>query len=224
MSTFDYSGGRSERNRTLAWLARGGVFAVCLYLGVYVILASLEPGYEHLKQLPSELGAVHATYFPLMNLTFSVTGLLTIGLSIGLHLSMTGGKGSIVGPLLLGVLGASLFLAGFFPCAEGCQPTTFSSKGHALVGLPGLFAFPLAPFFFWRRMRQDPLWEKFSSFSLTMGIMAVVMLFGGFALVNVLGQEYVPVITKGLLIPQLGWPLGMAIKLLKVSGHDLALT
>ncbi len=220
MSTFDYSGGRSERNRTLAWLARGGVFAVCLYLGVYVILASLEPGYEHLKQLPSELGAVHATYFPLMNLTFSVTGLLTIGLSIGLHLGMTGGKGSIVGPLLLAVLGASLFLAGFFPCAEGCQPTTFSSKGHALVGLPGLFAFPLAPFFIWRRMRQDPLWEKFSSFSLTMGIVAVVILIGGFSLANVFGQEYVPVITKVLLIPQLGWPLGMAITLLKVSEHD----
>ncbi len=127
---------------------------------------------------------------------------------------------SIVGPLLLGVLGASLFLAGFFPCAEGCQPTTFSSKGHALVGLPGLLAFPLAPFFIWRRMRQDPLWEKFSSFSLTMGIVSVVILIGGFSLANVFGQEYVPVITKVLLIPQLGWPLGMAITLLKVSEHD----
>ena len=220
MIPIDHSDVGSVRNRIVAWLARGGVVGVCLYLGVYLILASLEPSYDHLKRFPSELGAVHATYFPLMNLTFSVTGLLTIGLSIGLHLGMMGGKGLIVGPLLLAVLGASLFLAGFFPCAEGCQPTTFSSKGHALVGLPGLFAFPLAPFFIWRRMRQDPLWEKFSSFSLTMGIVAVVILIGGFSLANVFGQEYVPVITKVLLIPQLGWPLGMAITLLKVSEHD----
>ena len=221
-SSSDDSSDRSERNRTVAWLARGGVLAVCLYLGVYLILSLLEPGYDHLGQFPSELGAMHATYFSLMNLTFSVTGLLTIGLAVGLHLGLTGGKGSMVGPLLLGVLGVSLFLAGFFPCAEGCQPTTFSSRSHMLVGLPGLFAFPLAPFFVWRRARQDPLWEKFSSFSLTMGIVAVVMMTAGFSLTNVFGQEYFPAVTKALLIPQLGWPLGVAIALLKISESDLS--
>jgi hypothetical membrane protein len=215
MSAIEHSGSGLERGRTLAWLARGGMVGVCLYLGAYLILASIEPGYDHLRQLPSELGAVHVTYFPLMNLTFSVTGILTIGLSIGLHFGLTGGKGSMVGPLLLGVLGASLFLAGFFPCAEGCQPTTFSSQGHVLVGLPGLVAFPLAPFFIWRRTRHDPGWQKLSSFSLAAGIVAVVMLLGGFAVAGVLGQEYVPVITKVLLIPQLGWPLGTAIALLR---------
>jgi hypothetical membrane protein len=207
----------NQNNGVVTWLARGGVFAAILYLGTYLILSSLEPGYDHFKQFPSELGSVDAKYFPLMNLMFSLTGLLTIGLAIGLHLGLTEGKGSIAGPLLLGVLGLSLFLAGFFPCAEGCQPTTFSSKGHRTVGLPGLFGFLLAPFFVWRRLLQDSLWRKFSYFSLSMGILAVVMVMGGFSFASIFGEEYVPIITKVLLIPQLGWPFGMAIILLKVS-------
>ncbi len=152
---------------------------------------------------------------------FSITGLLTIGLAIGIHLGLAKSKGSFAGPLLLGILGGSLFLSGFFPCAEGCQPTTFSSKVHGIVGLPGLFGFLFAPFFVWRRQLQDSLFRKFSFFSLSMGILGIVMVIGGFLFASIYGEEYVPVITKFLLIPQLGWPLGMAFILLKVSKQSL---
>jgi len=125
---------------------------ICALLGAFWLLAMVVvggftfPGYDHLSQYISELGANGAPFgYEVSWYGFLPVGLLTIAFAVFAWLAT---PRSLLGTL--GFIGIVLFAIGyvgsaFFPCDYGCRPESpsFSQQMHLLIGLAGYFLAPL---------------------------------------------------------------------------------
>ncbi|SDE71171.1 DUF998 domain-containing protein [Kordiimonas lacus] len=193
-----------------------GLSAVSIYLGVFLVLAAIEPNYSHITHFPSELGGIHASNPGVMNAMFHFVGVLVWVFALGLHRELPPGRTSFWGPLMLAILGGSMFAAGFFQCDTRCLPTTFESQMHGVVGLPGLLASPLAPLFVYFRLKNpegegDSVWPRFyqkiSLFSFALQVFSILML------LPFMEGDAAGVAIRLLLVVQLLWPSVMAFGL-----------
>lgn len=118
-----------------------------LWLFMTVLIAgALHPGYSHVGQFMSELGAQGAPGGWMVNyLGFLPTEILFLGF-VGLAFRRAGRDGvTRVGLVLLGLYAVSLIIAAFYPCDAGCRPEdpTFSHLVHIGSGL-GAYLFCIA--------------------------------------------------------------------------------
>lgn len=125
---------------------------ICALLGAFWLLAMVVvggftfPGYDHLSQYISELGANGAPYgYEVSWYGFLPVGLLTIAFAVFAWLATSR---SLLGTL--GFIGVVLFAIGyvgatFFPCDYGCRPEepSPSQAMHLLLGLAGYVFAPL---------------------------------------------------------------------------------
>jgi len=205
-----------NRKKIQIFGALAAIIAVVLYVGSVIILSSLRPGYSHIRQFVSELGETGAPNAIVMDGVFISVGILVIAFSIGLHKGINEGRGSKVGPAFLVILGIAVIGGGLFPCDPGCQtPESLSGIMHIATGLPAIPATILAPLLISRRLKQDSRWKGYDTLSLAAGIVAIPLLIASMTLfpssgLAGLGQRFA-------LVVQLGWPLVMAIHLLRLS-------
>lgn len=104
------------------------------------------PGYSHVSQFISELGATGAPQARLVNLG----GFLPVGVLLTLFAVLSAFLAPRSGPRVAGFLLLALFAVGylgaaFFPCDVGCRPATpsFSQMMHNLAGLAGYLGAPI---------------------------------------------------------------------------------
>jgi hypothetical protein len=99
---------------------------------------------------------------------FLVCGLLTLGFAIGLRQVFQTGRGSVWGPILLGIFGLALIVAGLFvtdpglgypPGTHGSGPQTLHGTIHGVAGLVTFSSLALASFVMARRFAGDPNWK-----------------------------------------------------------------
>jgi len=191
---------------TYGWI---GILAVLIYLSILMALGFVEPNYSHLQHFPSELGGTNASNASVMNTNFHVVGIMVIVFSYGLHKGLPTGKTGFWGPLMLAILGTSMFLSGFFQCAEGCLPTTFASKMHGIVGMPGLLASPLAPFLIYRRLKTAE--QGWPIFYTKISLLAFAIQVLGILLLGPMMESGMPGLAiRILLVFQLAWPFTLA--------------
>ncbi len=139
--------------RSLSWPRR---LALLAYIGPLVaatttiVLAALQPGYSHIGQFISELGAVGAPWRLIQNLF----GHVFFGLSIALFALAawrlpSRGRLTRVGLGFLVLSGALLALTGVFSCEPGCTGSRLSPNEliHSLAALFGFYAAILAMLF-----------------------------------------------------------------------------
>ena len=110
-----------------------GIGPGLIFGSAVVACGALRPGYSHLHQLMSELGATNSPNAMLMNAAgFVAPGLLLVLFAVILAKRFTLSRSfwSISGCLLIGLFGAGLALAGVFPCDAGC-PASWDSVGQA---------------------------------------------------------------------------------------------
>ena len=161
------------------------VFAVCGFMGpilftiVLFILGFFQPGYSHVTQYMSELGAIDAPNAIVMNAAgFSLLGFLIIAFGFGLDSGVNDSENWIIdkiGPTLIIVSGLAFVLVGFFPCDPGC--VTSSSVGiiHGKTAFIAQFTLIFATLFFLPRLVKDSRWCDYTIYSLVTFIVALAL-------------------------------------------------
>ena len=109
---------------------------------------ALEPGYSHLGQFVSELGAADASH----QQAFSYCGLVLCGsltalFALGLFLRLRPSGWLLAASALVAVVGVARAVAGLFPCDPGCdlEQMSAAARVHALSGFLALTSGALAP-------------------------------------------------------------------------------
>ncbi len=146
------------------------------YIVLVSILGQLESGFSHRTDMMSILGGVEGIRGLLFNIGVAITGFLLIAFSFGLHQSINNGTGSKIGPILIALSGVGMFGSAFFSCNVNCvnviESRTIIGIMHMLSAFVAGACLAISPFFIFFRMKQDQLWKKYKSFTLTMGVLA----------------------------------------------------
>ena len=149
-----------DRGRRLRILALCGAVAPIVYIVGALAAGAGYPGYSHMKQFVSELGATGAPTALLMNAAFLLFGVLTVVFALGLHQDIQAGPGDWLGIALIIGYGLSYVALAFAPCDPGCRgaPGSFHHRAHFLLSDVILFVAIAGPMVLYSRLRRDPRW------------------------------------------------------------------
>ena len=103
------------------FLSLAGVIGPVLFTLITVICASLRPGYSHISQFISELGATGSPNAQFMNFAgFIPTGLMIAMFGVSLYLLLSKHLLTRTGSVFITVFGLGIVVAGLFSCDIGC--------------------------------------------------------------------------------------------------------
>jgi hypothetical protein len=151
--------------------ARSGMIASVLFVAVFFVEGYVRRDYRPIAMYISELSV--GPYGWIQRVNFAVLGLLFLLFANGVPAEFPSGKASKAGPVLLAIIGVSLFASGFFVTDPGGIQTTWHGVLH---GMFGALVFSLAPvtcFLFVRRFREEPTWRPLTRWTLFVGVMIV---------------------------------------------------
>jgi hypothetical membrane protein len=173
---------RDQPDLFLAILAICGILAPVLMVLKVIVLGALHPGYSHLSQTVSELGASGAPNAVASRVVSILAGLLIMAFAYGLYRGIIKGQGSPAGPILL-VLFAGFAQIGtaVFPLDAAGQET-LNEALHGLLGTLGPIAFIIAAFALSKSFKSDPRWRGLGTYSSLTGILVIVAI-----LINIVG-------------------------------------
>jgi hypothetical protein len=183
--------GGAVTNPITRLLVLGGVVGPLLFIVVFLIEGATRPGYSAWRNYVSDLALSDQGWQQIAN--FIVCGLLVIGFSVGLRRVLRTGKASIAGPLLLGLFGVGLLVAGLFPTDPGRgyppgaplsgTPTTFHGWVHGINAIPVFLLLATLPFVLARRFADEPGAPAWATYSRIVGAVIILTFIGG----NVIG-------------------------------------
>ncbi len=157
-----------------------GAIGPLLFILVFLVEGATRPGYSAWHNFVSDLSLSNQGWMQIAN--FLICGVLMLCFALGLRQVLRSGKGAVWGPLLLGVFGLSLLIAGLFVSdpSLGYYPPGTSSSTQTLHGTihganaPLAFgSLTIAIFVLARRFASDPAWRGWSFYSLVTGILFV---------------------------------------------------
>ena len=168
-----------DQSLTTRLLIACGAIGPLLFILVFLIEGATRPGYSAWHNFVSSLSLSDQGWMQIAN--FLLCGLLMLCFALGLRQELRSGKGVVWGPLLLGVFGLSLIIAGLFVTdpSLGYPPGTSSSTQtlHGTIhGANAPLAFgslTIAIFVLARRFARDPAWRGWTLYSLVTGILFV---------------------------------------------------
>ena len=150
-------------------LAVTGLLAPLVFILAALAASALHPGYDHLKNFVSELGATGAPAAGIMNFGgFLVYGLLMMAFAWAVHRGIRADPGGWLGPTVLALYGLAYVGVGLAPCDAGCQAAAPSlhHRLHLLLGELVLLTAVLSPFTLYVRMVKDPGWRSLATLTL----------------------------------------------------------
>jgi len=157
-----------------AWC--GIIAPILLFLAV-IILGFLNPGYSHIIEGLSGLGAVGEPNAIIMNFVgFFIIGILIIIFSLGLHKGINQGEESRTGMILLILCGIFWMFVGFFPIGIA---ESLSSRMHGLVALASFLFGGIGIVIISRKFKKDSYWKKYSTYTLISGLITIFSIFAG---------------------------------------------
>jgi Protein of unknown function (DUF998) len=118
--------------------------APALFVAVLLVEGAIRPGYDPLHHFGSELSLGSSGW--VQTTDFLITGILVVGFASGLRRALGSGRGSVAAPILTGVFGVTLIVAGIFPTdpkpgyppgtAGTIEAITVPGRIHDLNALP----------------------------------------------------------------------------------------
>jgi len=201
-----------RHDSALRFLAVAGIAAPLLFGVLWVAAGLLRPGYDHIADYGSELGAGPNAW--IMNTNFLLTGLLLVAFSLGLARALGAAKSARAGPVLVGIFGSGVFAAGIFSCDPGCPSSggSLSQQMHDLVSIVAFVAIMIAPIIVSLRMKGDPLWQGYRLYSIATGVAAIAFFFLFLA-----STQYVGALQRLFIATPFLWISVIALRLFKVS-------
>lgn len=176
----------------------GGIVGPLLFIVVFLIEGATRPGYSVWRNYVSDLALSNQGWEQIAN--FLVCGFLCLAFAVGLRSIWRTGKSSVWGPLLIGLFGLGLVIAGMcvidpgrgYPA--GAPLTGDPQTWHGYVhGINGAILFnlvlPAACFVLARRFAADPQSRKWATYSWMTGVMILLL--------SVLGTVGSPLVEKG---------------------------
>jgi len=196
----------SDRSVT-RWLLTGGVIGPVVFVVVFLVEGATRPGYDPMRMFVSVLSLGDAGWQQIAN--FVVSGSLVVAGALGLRRVLTEGPGATWGPLLVGLAGVGMVLAGIFATdpAQGFPPGTPSGLPgsyswhavvHQLASSLVFLGLPVAMFVMARRFRgEGSRWEMYCQAS------AVGVLF--FLVAAFLVTDVTGLLQRVAILLALGW-------------------
>ena len=160
-------------------LALGGIAGPLVFGAVALVCAELRPGYSHIANFISELGATGTARAEVMNLAgFLPAGclLLVFGISIGVLVPRD--RATIAAAALLATFGTGVAASGIFSCDPGCPQsggTTQNLIHDRIAPFSFLCAIVGSGLLAWR-FRSLPEWRFLSWYSLASSGLALLFL------------------------------------------------
>nr|WP_202119658.1 DUF998 domain-containing protein [Pseudomonas otitidis] len=164
-----------------ALLGLGVLIPFWLFAGV-ALTALAYPGYSHLDQAMSQLGATGA---PTQGFSAWVNdlplGVLFVLFAVGVARRFQASRLALVSASLILLHGLASFATGYFACDQGCAPTqpSVSQQVHNLAGLLMFASLTLASalwVFLGRRLLDAPGFGVFSALCVVLALVTVVLM------------------------------------------------
>ena len=161
-------------------LLYAGIVGTLLFIVVFLVEGFTRPGYSQWRHYVSQLATGPGGWLQVAN--FLVCGTLVLAFAIGLRLSIRGSRGSIGGPVLLGVFAIALLVAGLFstdpaldypPGAPGVH--TMHGMIHGLAGLAAFTLLPATAFVMAWHFASQPASVRWTLYSAAIGVLVIVM-------------------------------------------------
>jgi hypothetical membrane protein len=195
-------------------LAACGVAAPIVFVAAVITASVNHPGYDHLKNFISELGATGAPAAGVMNFAgFLPYGLLTAAFALAVHRGMRSDAGGWLGPSILALYGLAYIAVAVAPCDPGCQGATPSlhHRLHFLIGDLIVLTAVLGPFTLYLRMVKDPAWRSLATATLILpGLAWLILEASGMGVSGALRQRL-------WLLLLFMWIATMALRLLRLG-------
>ncbi|SCZ18998.1 MULTISPECIES: DUF998 domain-containing protein [unclassified Pseudomonas] len=164
-----------------AFLGCGILIPFWLFLGV-TLTARAYPGYSHLDQAMSQLGAIGApthsfsawvNNFPL--------GVMFLLFAIGVARRFKASPMALFSAVLILIHGLASFTAGYFSCDQGCEPIqpSVSQQSHNLAGLMMFISLTLAGVlwtFLGKALLSSARFAMFSAICVVLAIVTVMLM------------------------------------------------
>ncbi|MBO1540105.1 DUF998 domain-containing protein [Pseudomonas sp. OA65] len=164
-----------------ALLGFGILIPFWLLLGV-ALTARAYPGYSHLDQAMSQLGAIGSpthsfsawvNNFPL--------GVMFVLFALGVARRFKASRMALLSAALIFVHGLASFVAGYFSCDQGCAPVqpSVSQQNHNLAGLVMFISLTLAGAlwaFLGKSLLSSSRFAMFSAICVVLAIVTVVLM------------------------------------------------
>jgi hypothetical protein len=216
-----------DARRTRSLLACG--LAPALFVAVLLVDGATRPGYDPLHHFGSELSLGSRGWVQTTN--FLLTGTLLLGFAIGLRRALGSGRGSVAAPILTGVFGATLIVAGSFPTdpkpgyppgtAGTTEATTVHGMIHDLNALPCFAALTAAILVLAARFAGQPARRGRMWGSMAIGLVVPAtfvlggVLFSQAAAAGTLGASYHGLAQRLTITLGFGWLSVIALLLLR---------
>src|ERR1700736_6483874 len=124
-----------------------GLIGPLLFIVVFLVEGITRPGYSAWRHYVSQLATGDGGWVQVVN--FLVCGALVVCFAFGLRQALRPGRGSLAAPVLVGLFGSALTIAGIFstdPALGYPVSAPLVHTTHGLIhGLAGLAAFSLLP-------------------------------------------------------------------------------
>lgn len=167
-------------------LGLGILIPFWLFFGV-ALTARAYPGYSHLDQAMSQLGAVGApthSFSALVN-NFPL-GLMFVLFAIGVARRFMASRLALLSAALILIHGLASFAAGYFSCDQGCAPVqaSISQQSHNLAGLVMFISLTLAGALWTllgKRLLSSSRFAMFSAICVILAIVTVMLMVTAFA-------------------------------------------
>ena len=167
----------------LGWLALIGPIAFTV---AWIVAEALQDGYSPRRDYISELAALDARHAWLMITGFLLLGVGTVALGIGLAGALKG-RLARIGSILVALAGVGIIVAGLArvdcrsrldACAARIDAgdVSWHSATHELVSLVLFLALVAAPLVLARAFSGDEPWRDLHAYSITTGVVGLVLL------------------------------------------------
>jgi hypothetical membrane protein len=154
-----------------------GIAGPVIYTFMVIFLGLLQPGFNHITQLMSELGETGAPHAILMNLAgFTLTGILLILFAARFYLEFAGIRGATPASLLLALTGMLYLGEAYFSCDAGCIPVTVAGSLHLLLGQAAVFVAVVAAFVIAYVLKSAGDWQGYWQYSIMTGILVILVI------------------------------------------------
>jgi hypothetical membrane protein len=157
-----------------------GAIGPILFIVMFMIESAIRPDYSAWHNFVSDLSLSNQGWMQIAS--FLICGICVFCFAFGLRQVFQSGKGSLWGPILLGLFGLSLIIAGLFvtdpslgyyPAGTSSSTNTFHGMIHGMNAPLAFGSLTIAIFVLAYRFASDPAWRGWALYTLISGILLI---------------------------------------------------